>query len=91
MPIVMTEDRGLICPQVFCDLCKERIHAAKDGNIEWPADDPSQLLYVHKKCDMVGMRWHEVTGHWMRWRDLNDFFNQIQNPENLLVSELVEH
>jgi len=54
MSIRMARDRGLLCPQVFCDFCKLRIEDAKGGNFEYRVDEAAApmepVFFSHKRC-----------------------------------------
>lgn len=88
MPIVMIEDRGLVCPQIFCDVCQKRISDAATANVEYSMYENRKtalILFVHMECDMSGDQWQSITGKRMGWRRLSDFLNQMRHPENIRV------
>lgn len=89
MGIAMIMDRGLICPQIFCDICERRILDATEANIEYDMslNKTELILFVHMECDMSGDKWEAKTGRRMGWRRLDDFLNQMRHPENIRVSD----
>jgi len=53
---IVNED-GLFVPVVICDVCKQRIEKAKDGNYLWDGNDSKQgslLMFEHKRCHHAG-------------------------------------
>lgn len=54
MPIKLQRIDGLSCPIVICDVCRQRIVKATDGNYIWRQEQEAQgadILFVHKTCD----------------------------------------
>lgn len=86
MGIRMIEDRGLICPQIFCDICKRRIEVAVGANIEYASPVGETILFVHKQCDRSGSEWYRRTGVSIGWRSLDEFLKQLCHPENVKTS-----
>lgn len=89
MGLVMIEDRGLICPQIFCDICGNRIEDASNGLIEYGArqNKTELILFVHNPgCEMSGKRWERIMGQPMAWRPLDDFLRQLCHSENVRTS-----
>ena len=62
----------LHCPETFCDVCRERVEDAREGNFLYRVDvqfEPVDgvIYHVHKRCNQtleaglpspVGGRWH---------------------------------
>lgn len=50
--IVMSEEKHLTCPRIKCDVCKEFINKATEGNYEWDFDFKVER-FVHKECSYI--------------------------------------
>src|SRR5262249_8151915 len=78
MPILMKLKNERSCPTVVCDVCRQEIEDARDGNAQWMMGQEGQgdgatLYFTHKRCCHAFDNAARAAGRWPGAQELAHF------------------